>query len=55
MAVFFDSDQILKTHEQLCNAAPPGAVGARRDDAAGGLEGQLEVGWVELEPRAVRR
>jgi hypothetical protein len=55
MTLLFDFEQSLKTLGEFCSAVPPGAVGARREDAAGGVDGQLEVRWVELVPSAVSR
>jgi hypothetical protein len=55
MTLLFDFEQSLKTLGESCSAVPLGAVGARREDAAGGVDGQLEVRWVELESSTVRR
>ncbi|KAJ1383770.1 hypothetical protein B484DRAFT_411031 [Ochromonadaceae sp. CCMP2298] len=45
--------EILKTLGEPCSAVPPGAAGTRREDAAGGVDGQLEARKVELEPSAL--
>jgi hypothetical protein len=43
IAILFDSDQSLKTLGPSSKAAPLGEVGVRRQDAASGLHGRLEV------------